>query len=233
MARYFQYFPTITYDIQGKRFSEYNMVTNIFFRLKIIREVLENTSSYYEYLLRESDTPEILADNVYGDPEAHWIILLANNIIDPNYDWPMDSRTFQKYIIDKYGSVANAKSTYHHYEKVVQREESLTGTITETRFRINQANLTSNLANTLESVPYDHYGNLAEDQSVVTINMGNGKTVIETTSRDRITNYDYEVAENEKRRSIKLIKQEFYPQIMSEFRNLVGANKQSYIRRLK
>lgn len=232
MSRYFQYFPKIAYDIQGKRFSEYNVVTNVFFRLKIIHDVMSNSSTYYEYLIGDGETPEILAERLYRDPEAHWIILLANNIQDANYDWPMDSRTFQKYIIDKYGSVANAKTTYHHYEKVVQREESLTGTITETRFRINQANLTSNLANTLESVPYDHYGNLAEDQSVVTINMGNGKTVIETTSRDRITNYDYEVSENEKRRSIKIINPAYYPRIIQEFKELTGANKKRFIRRL-
>ena len=152
--------------------------------------------------------------------------------MDPQYDWPLNSREFTNYITNKYGSISAAQSSYHHYEKVIRREESLTGLITETRFVINQANLTSNLSNTLSTVPYDYYTGLAEEQSVITVNMGSGKTVIETTSRDRITNYDYEVSLNEKKRAIKIIRPEYYSQIMDEFRALTGDNQKSFIRRL-
>ena len=134
MAKYFTFFPSIAYDIAGKRRSNYQTVTNIFFRLRIIRSVLSNFSSYYEYLISDSDTPEILADKVYGDSEAHWIILLANDMVDPQYDWPLNTRDFTNYIIKKYGSIENAQTTYHHYEKVIRREEQLSGIIVEERY---------------------------------------------------------------------------------------------------
>ena len=231
MANYFGYFPTLAYDIQGKRLSSYSLVTNIFFRLRVIREVLVNISSYYEYLIKDDDTPEILAEKIYKDAEAHWLILLANNIVDPQYDWPLNGRDFQKYIINKYGSVANAKTTYHHYEKVITREESLSGIITENRFIINQSNSAISMADT--TVPYDTYNSLPETQDVDTINMGNGKTVIEIINRAAITNYDYENDLNEKKRNIKIIKPEYYSQIVREFDELTKTKlRNRYIRRL-
>jgi hypothetical protein len=78
---YFNSFPQIPYDIAGKQFTNYQNVTNIFFRLRVIQEVLGNISAYYEYLIRDEDKPEILAEKIYGDPEAHWIILMANNMM--------------------------------------------------------------------------------------------------------------------------------------------------------
>jgi hypothetical protein len=234
MSRYFSLFPIIPYDIAGKRLTSYQNTTNIFFRLRIIRDVLTNFTSYYEYIISESDTPEILADKVYGDPEAHWVILLANNILDPQYDWPLNSRDFKNYIIKKYGSIENAQTTYHHYEKVVRREEPRSGNIVEDHYVINQANLTSNLSSTFADVPYDTYTSLADEQDVSTINYGfnNGKTVFEIIYRNRVTNYDYELQLNEDKRTIKIIKPEYYNQIIREFDDMTGKSRVPYLRRL-
>jgi hypothetical protein len=232
MASFFDKFPVIPYDINGKQRSEYQLITNIFFRMRFLRQVMSDMTTYYEHIISDDQTPEILADRMYGDPMAHWVILLANNIIDPQYDWPLNSNDFDRYIINKYGSIENAQTTYHHYEKVVSREESTSGTITEYRYVINQANLASNLSSTLSTVPYDHYGNLAEDQEVSTYNLQDGGTVIEIISREAISNYDYEHSKNEAKRTIKVIKPEYYPQIVREFENLVGFEP-SYIRKLR
>jgi hypothetical protein len=219
MSNFFDTFPRIPYNIQGKRLTNYQTVTNIFFRVRVLREVLNNISSYYEHLIMEGDTPEILAEKVYGNSEAHWVILMANDIVDPQYDWPLGYNAFQKYIINKYGSVENAKTTYHHYEKVIKREESKSGVISEFRYVVNSSNVASEMS---ISVPYDHYGNLADVQDVDATNnieIGTG-TVIEVTYRDRITNYDYEAELNEAKRSIKIIKPEYYQQIVRELDNL-------------
>lgn len=232
MAKFFDKFPVIPYDIDGKQKTNYQAVTNIFFRLHIIREVLSNITTYYEHVISDDDRPEILAEKIYGDPESHWIILMANDIIDPQYDWPLNSTSFENYIIKKYGSIENAQTTYHHYEKVISREESYTGTVTETRFIINRANLASNLANSQSTVPYDHYGNLPETQEVSTYNLPQDRTVVEIISRDRISNYDYENALNEAKRTIKVIKPEYYSQIVEEFEKMSGIRQPSYIRKL-
>ena len=224
---FFDKFPVLAYDIAGKRLSNYQISTNIFFRIRILREILGNISAYYEYLVSDSDTPEILADKVYGNPEAHWIILMANDIIDAQYDWPLNYKNFNNYIINKYGSIANAKTQIHHYEKVVTREEQLTGIVTESRFTVNFDKLTDNTP----SVPYDYYENLPETQEVNTYNLENGRTVTEIIRREAITYYDYESQLNDNKRSIKIIKPEYYGQILREFENLTNT-KPSYIRKL-
>ena len=230
MGKFFDQFPSIIYDIDGNVISKYDNVTNIFFRLQVVQSVLNNISSYYLHVVSDSETPEIIAEAVYGDPEAHWIILLANNIVDAQYDWPLNPTSFGSYITKKYGSIANAKLQIHHYEKVIRRE--LDGdVVSETRFQINKEKLTDNDMD----VPYDYYegdGSLPETQSVETIDMGNGQTVVEIIYRDAITYYDYEESLNEAKRQIKIIKPEYYPLIITEFNELTGNKRAPYIRKL-
>lgn len=228
MGKFFDKFPKIRYDIDGKILTKYQITTNIFFRTRIIRSVLSNISIYYEHLVSDGDTPEILAEKVYGDPEAHWIILMANDIIDVQYDWPLGYDAFNKYIIKKYGSIENAKTTYHHYEKVITRTNEFYGTVDETRLYIDE---TEQHEVDLD-VPYDAYDTLAAEQSVVNIDVGNGTTVVEITKREAITNYDYEIELNESKRPIKIIKPEYYLQIVQELDILTKYNDTiSYIRR--
>lgn len=228
MAKYFDLFPKIQYDIDGKRLSKYTTTTNVFFRLRVIRQVLSNASAYYEYIISDFETPEILAEKVYDDSEAHWIILLANDIVDPQYDWPLNYNQFNNYIIKKYGSLAAAKTTYHHYEKVISREDSYSGEITITRFKINK----EEVAEDDLTVPYDTYDTLPAGQEVNTYNIGNGKIVTEIISRKAVTNYDHEEEMNENKRTIKIIKPEYYGQIIREFNALTGFAAVPYLRRL-
>ena len=225
---YFDLFPRVAYDIDGKRRTKFDSVTNIFFRLRVLREVLGNISAYYEHTISDGETPEILAEKVYRDAGAYWIILMANDIVDPQYDWPLDDRSFRKYIVNKYGSISNAKTTYHHYEKVIERTESFSGLTTETRFIVNQSNVSS----TVVTVPFDSYDSLPETQSVETFNMPNDRTVTQITRRDRISNWDYERELNEQKRLIKVIKPEYYTQIVEEFNALTNYARSPFLRRL-
>lgn len=229
MSKFFSYFPIVSYDIQGKTLSNYQNITDILFRLRVVRNVLSNVSAYYEHLIREQDTPEILAEKVYGNSEAHWIILMANDIVDPQYDWPLNYDQFNKYIIKKYGSIENAQTTYHHYEKVVKREEARSGVVSEFRYVINFSNVASQMADS--TIPYDYYTELPFEQDVVPTNISVGTgTVVEIIYKDSITNYEYEFEKNEKKRAIKIIKPEYYGQIMNEFMQLTKYSP-NYIRR--
>jgi hypothetical protein len=226
MSSFLDKFPRIQYDITRSNVSNYEDITNVLFRVGVVKSVLNNVAAYFEYAVLEGETPEILADRVYGSPEAHWIILYANDIYDPQFDWPLHSRQFSKYVRGKYGSIETAKTTFHHYEKVIERSEN-DGPIYTTRFIVDYDKKTNNEIDE----PYDTYLSLPEEQSVETFNIGNGKTVKQITYRNAVTNYDYELQENEKKRFIKVIKKEYYGVIMEEFRSLT-ASESSFIRRL-
>ena len=134
---FFDKFPKVDYDINKDLYSKYENVTNLFFRIGYVREILMNISSYYVFVLENGDTPENIADKIYNDTGAGWMILYANKILDPQWDWPLDNIQFKKYIIDKYGSVENAKTKIHHYEMVIKRTNSETDVTTETRFEVD------------------------------------------------------------------------------------------------
>jgi hypothetical protein len=256
VSPYFDMFPKIQYDINGDGLTT-ETVTNIFKRIGILRDVLSNASSYVLYEVEENDTPEVLAEKVYNDAGAGWIILYANKIIDPQFEWPMNDSVFKDYLINKYGSVANAQTTYHHYEKVV--ETTVDGTTYIRRYGVDNERLTDNALDVPYTyyTPYENNFILTSDTALVTADNTaftadhsnhasyddtslpeyysyeshniNGKTVFLNTYGNAVTNYDYEAEQNEARRYIKVIKAQYYTQIMKEFKTMIGATP-SFIR---
>jgi hypothetical protein len=169
-----------------------------------------------------------MASKIYGNPEAYWMILYANDIHDPQYDWPMTSTVFKKYLESKYGTVNAAQTGIHHHEKVIIKTESLSGIESEWRSVINYDKLTENDM----GIPYDYYLSPAFANSVVDIVSVNGQTVTQVTTVEAISYYDYEDRENEKKRDIKIIKVEYYRQILTELAKLTGDRLNPYLRNL-
>lgn len=231
MGQHFDYFPLITYDIAQNQYSNFQTVTNVLFRMRVVREIISNISAYYPYIVREGDRPDTLAEKVYKNAEAHWIILYANDMVDPFYDWPLTTKDFNAYITDKYGSTANAKTTIHHYDMVIRRENTNLNVIDIHRYQVNEANVASNLNSTLVNVPYETYDSLAVTQSVDTYNI-DGRTVVEVINREAVTNWDYEVALNDDKRKIKIIKPEYFGIIMENFKNITDNSANPNLRRL-
>lgn len=217
-------FPKIKYDINRSQYPVYETVTNIFFRFGIIRNILHNTGAYYYYDVEDGETPEILAEKVYRDSGAGWMIVYANEIFDPQFDWPLDARSFNNYIIGKYGSIENAKTQVHHYEKIVTRENSNGDIVTTDRIWIDGVKLTNNTPD----VPYDTYQNLAATVNTYVIN---GHTIVETVSKAIVSAYDHEVEINDKKRTIRVIKADYYEMIMNQFADITST-KPEYIRRI-
>jgi hypothetical protein len=84
------------------------LVTDLIARSVIRDKYSDKLSIFYPYTLQEGDTPEIIASKYYGDPERHWIVMLANNIVNPFYDFALDYQIFNKYIEQKYKNQANS-----------------------------------------------------------------------------------------------------------------------------
>jgi len=100
MAKYFNYFPTTFYNNSNTSLS-LDTVTNIIARFSFENSLKEKSAIFYPYDIQDGDTPETIANKYYGTPEKHWIVLMFNDIIDPQYDWPLDQRTFISYVNDK------------------------------------------------------------------------------------------------------------------------------------
>ena len=107
---YFANFPLIIYDSVGN--GNFKIVTNLMKRVAMRTKVRTNTLFFDTYDVKEGETPEIIADKLYGDSNLHWIVLYVNNITDRYHQWPMSSGQFNDFIADKYSNI----DAVHHYE---------------------------------------------------------------------------------------------------------------------
>ena len=107
---YFTNFPFVLYDSVGN--GNFKVVTNLLKRVAVRSKIKTNISYFDTYDVKEGETPEILADKLYDDPELHWVILLLNDITDRYHQWPQNTNQFIAYINDKYSNV----DATHHYE---------------------------------------------------------------------------------------------------------------------
>ena len=230
MAQYFDKFPTTPYNINydSNNTNSYDMPVNIMVRVGVLINTLERVFHYYDYVIKEGETPEILADKFYGDSEAHWLILLTNNIVDPQYGWVLHYDAFNKYIVDKYGSIATAKTTTHHWELVRKIQDVTTELTTYNRSQITE--LEYNALVTAGTPVVEQFGYTAKT-------VGSNVVRIFPEYVTTIDSYDWEIEQNEARRNIKLIKREYYEKIKNEFDSIMmsarPSRKKSGIRSLR
>lgn len=123
MSFFFRPFPTTKYDLKKNGNTE--VVTNIMLRFKIQEYLKSKAVVYYDYSIKDSDRPDTIAFKYYDDATLDWVILLTNNIIDPQYGWPLTYRDLTGFIKKKYGSLEQAQSTIHHYEYLAGEKQVL------------------------------------------------------------------------------------------------------------
>jgi len=107
---YFAQFPLNVYDSVGDE--SYKLVTHLLKRVAIRTKVKVNTLFFDTYDVKEGETPEMIADKLYDDPELHWIVLMVNDITDRYHQWPKNQNQFLSHINDKYSNISGT----HHYE---------------------------------------------------------------------------------------------------------------------
>jgi hypothetical protein len=202
MAKFFNNFPKVFYNLS--RSSSNDVVTNITSRYAIEKALKENTASYYNYYVRDGETPEVLAAKIYNSPERHWIILLFNDIIDPQNDWPKDQRTFNEFILRKYSTPEYADTANtgisgitwaNSNDKEFYKVEKTT----------NQFNEINEVFTTLDKESYDSF----VPTGAFTITLPGGVEVTRETYKDAKTFFQYETELNEQKREIKLLSNEF------------------------
>ena len=216
MSRFFNYFPKTLYTSNNLT-ACVDTVTNIIARFGFESTLKNNSAAFYKYNIQESDTPEIIASKYYDNPERHWIVLLFNDIMDPQFDWPLQYQPFidyvnTKYSANNYADTANTGVTGLAWSMNVNNVQAYYKIVTRTNF--DDISIVEKL-----EVDANTYANVAA--STTTYTLQDGSTITQKVTKERKTYYDHEQELNEEKREIKLIKPEFVPQIEKEFKKVI------------
>jgi hypothetical protein len=117
---YFRQVPNFEYvsrNADEQNISDYVAVKNLFKRGKLRDDIADNLAYFTKYSIRGDERPDQVAFKFYGDETLDWVVLLSNNILNIQTEWPMPQVVFDKFLINKYGSYANIDAV-HHYETV-------------------------------------------------------------------------------------------------------------------
>lgn len=111
---YFDKLPEIFYNFPIGGSERMVIVRDITANVRIYKTVLDNITLYDEYDIVDGETPELVSNKLYGSPQYHWAIMIANQRYDYLNDWPLPYDRLVQYCIDKYGE-GNIYDI-HHYE---------------------------------------------------------------------------------------------------------------------
>ena len=180
---YFRNIPEFAYVNRDdpKSTNEYSLVKNFFKRAKLRDDIFENVAFFEKFIIKGDDRPDNVAFQVYGDPTLDWVVLMSNNIVNVQSEWPLSNENFYEYLIDKYENETKLYSGIHHYEA-------------------NEVK-TSNGRIIIESGTRVGVG-----QSVSFYDKGKNDQVTITDIALPVTNFTYEQNLNNKKREIFLLK---------------------------
>jgi hypothetical protein len=173
---YFTSFPTVKYDIlhDGKTQAIRNFLKRFGFR----KDIRDNAAAFSMWVIRDEDTPEVIAHRLYNSTHLYWIVLMLNQILDPIFGWPLSDRQLYQYCVAHYG-IENVYE-HHHWEAQAPTE------------------VEDYPAGIIVSESYPH--------------------------KVSVSNYAHEFQTNEDKRSIKLLKPEYLPDVMTEWDSIKDSN---------
>ena len=197
---YFEELPNISYPslLRGRnKIEDRVVVKNIFKRSKLRTDVNQAITAFNYYTIKEGMRPDMIAQELYGDPELDWVVLTSNNITNIRDQWPLSHNDLHEYMLEKYGSEANiAKVEIYETREILDEYKRV---VMPAGLRVDK------------------------DFSFEYLNFS--KQVVKVLSSEvvaGISNYQYEVKLNDEKRRIRVLKSEYLTAFITEHREIMN-----------
>ena len=120
MSSYFSEVPNFEYvsRLPDAKISDYITVKNFFKKGFLREDIFQNLSFFTKYSITGNDRPDNVAFEIYQDSSLDWLVLMANNIVNIQNEWPISNTDFDELMLDKYGSYDTLFNGIHHYETI-------------------------------------------------------------------------------------------------------------------
>ena len=193
MSDFLRYFPTISYG------RDRHVVKDLTKRVSLSDTLGASPFVYLPYVVKEGESPEELSFYYYGSVDFVWLVYLANNIIDPKYDWAMSQANLDAMIIDKYAEQANTSG-----REVLEWSKDRTRTDNVLFYENDDSDRITPLSFDLQSQwSLDSIAPFVEGEWTA------------------VRAYDYEFNRNEDNRHVQLVDLRYAEQIKSEMKNVL------------
>ena len=187
---------------EGRSEGDYSIVKNFFKRVKLRDDIFQDLTFFTKFTVAGDDRPDNVANTVYDDPSLDWVILLSNNIVNVQSEWPLGQAAFNTYITEKYGDETTLYSGIHHYEsREVQAND---GTII---------------------IPSGQRVSIG--QSVSFFDEDSSQQIVRTDVAMPITNYAFEEKLNDEKRNIFVLKPIYLNIVFDDINQLMRNKKGS------
>ena len=187
---------------EGRSEGDYSIVKNFFKRVRLRDDIFQDLTFFTKFTVAGDDRPDNVANTVYDDPSLDWVVLLSNNIVNVQSEWPLGQAAFNTYITEKYGDETTLYSGIHHYEsREVQAND---GTII---------------------IPSGQRVSIG--QSVSFFDEDSSQQIVRTDVAMPITNYAFEEKLNDEKRNIFVLKPIYLNIIFDDIDQLMRNKKGS------
>jgi len=203
MSNYFRQIPDFEYvnRLPDSKISDYITVKNLFKKGFLREDIFQNLSVFTKYDIVNNDRPDNVAFDFYGDSNLDWLVLTCNNIINLQSEWPMTQIDLNEFLLEKYSTYDNLYSGIHHYETtLVKNDQGVT---------IVPAGLIVNSDYKVTFYDYDLSSQVVKYPVV------------------SVTNYDYELEIENKKRNIFLLKPEYINIVKDDMEEIMAYRKGS------
>ena len=197
MSSYFSEVPDFEYvsRLPDAKISDYITVKNFFKRGFLREDIFQDLTFFTKYQIRGDDRPDNVAFEIYNDSTLDWLVLLANNIVNIQNEWPIPNSVFDELMIEKYDTYVNLINGIHHYETIEVKDAR----------DVVIVNKGLQVESTYSVTFFDEIA-------------GDTKTITPTIP---VTNYQYEQKINDTKRNIYLLKPRYVQVVRDDLEDLM------------
>ncbi len=202
---YFEELPNIAHPSllpNRNKIEDRIIVKNIFKRSKLRTDIDQAITAFNYYYVEQGMRPDMVAKDLYDDPELDWVILTTNNIINVRDQWPLEHNDLYSYMLEKYGSDAKiAEAEIYETREILDEYNRVVmpaGLQVDKEFSFQYLNFSGQIVKVLSS------------QVVAPV-----------------TNYQLEVRLNDEKRRIRVLKPQFVPLFLTDHKNIMRYDRSS------
>ena len=220
---YFRELPNILYQsplLHKNSSRDYISIKNLFRRAKLYDYLGNNVSIFNKFVIGDGDRPDTIAESLYNDSSLDYVVVLVAGITNINHEWPLQDFQVYDYALQKYGSESKMFED-HHYETFEIKDDKgrqilPPDLIVDKDFKIDGSALRFNSTYTLIS----EAGNTQLDDK-------NEYTVSTDNIARAVSNFEYEISENEKKREINVLRNGYLSIFINDLRDVVKYDRSS------